>query len=216
MNFNQRRGSRPTPSQFLHAIGEGLRRRSPRIYRFVKPAWYRAEQCVRRLLSKPGYWESRRDYAYYKEVVRFARLYVPKGRSVIDVGAGQTQVLRELDWFDRRVSLDVTYRPSQRGIERIEADFMEYRANETFDLVLCLQVLEHLDAPGPFARKLLSLGRTTIISVPYRWPAGDYPPHVQDPVDEVKLEAWTCRKPTAMSIVADHGSERLIAVYADV
>ena len=215
MIFNQRRGSRRTPSQVLHAIGEGLRRRSPRIYRFVKPAWHRAEACVRRLLAKPGYWEQRRDYAYYKEVVRFARLYVPKGRSVIDVGAGQTQVLRELDWFDRRVSLDVTYRPSQRGIERIEADFMTYRANDTFDLVLCLQVLEHLAEPGPFARKLLSLGRTTIISVPYRWPAGQYPPHVQDPVDEASLENWTGRKPTAVSIVEDEGSERLIAVYAD-
>ena len=31
------------------------------------------------------------------------------------------------------------------------------------------------------SRALLSLGRTTIISVPYRWPAGQYPPHVQDP-----------------------------------
>ena len=74
MIFNQRRGSRRMPSQVLHAIGEGLRRRSPRIYRFVKPAWHRAEACVRRLLAKPGYWEQRRDYAYYKEVVRFARL----------------------------------------------------------------------------------------------------------------------------------------------
>ncbi len=214
MIFNQPRGYDRTLSQALHTIGEGLRRRSPRIYRFIKPAWYRAEACVRRLLSKPGYWEQRRDYNYYREVVRFAQLYVPKGRSVIDVGAGQTQVLRDLAWFDHRVSLDVTYRPSQRGIERIEADFMEYRANDTFDLVLCLQVLEHLVEAGPFARKLLSLGRTTIISVPYRWPAGRYPPHVQDPVDEAKLESWTGRKPTATAIKVDHGSERLIAVYA--
>ncbi len=64
-----------------------------------------------------------------------------------------------------------------------------------------------------FAKKLLDTGRTVIITVPYKWPKGMCNAHVQDPVDEAKLELWTQRKPVETSIVADWGQERLIAVY---
>ncbi len=91
---------------------------------------------------------------------------------------------------------------------------MDYRPETYFDLVLCLQVLEHLDNPDAFAQKLLNAGRTVIISVPYRWPQGYCKTHKQDPVDEAKLERWTQRKPVETQIVTN-GKERLIAVYQD-
>ena len=52
-----------------------------------------------------------------------------------------------------------------------------------------------------------------IISVPYQWPAGYHRGHVQDPVDEDKLFAWTRREPSTLKIVRDERA-RLIAVYA--
>ena len=103
--------------------------------------------------------------------------------------------------------------PPRAGVETVVADFNDFEPRRRFDLVLCLQVLEHLDRPRPFARKLLGAGRTTIISVPHEWPGWVTEEHVHDPVDESKLRAWTGRDPTETAIVEDLGMERLIAVY---
>jgi hypothetical protein len=165
------------------------------------------------LIRAPSYWEARRDLRYYGEAVRLARAHAPAEGSVLDVGANETEVLERLEWFDRRVALDVEAIAPRPGVETVAADFNEFEPAERFDLVLCLQVLEHLDGPGPFARKLLGAGRTTIISVPHEWPGWVTEEHVHDPVDESKLRAWTGRDPTETSIIEDLGMERLIAAY---
>jgi len=168
-----------------------------------------------RTQAAAGYWASRRHFRYYREVVRLAREHVPAGGSVIDVGAHETELLERLDWFERRVALDIHHVPPRPGIEAVVADFDEFEPNGRFDLALCLQVLEHLDRPEPFASKLVDAGRTAIISVPHRWAPWVTEEHVQDPVDERKLRRWTARKPIETSIVEDLGMERLIAVYRD-
>jgi hypothetical protein len=131
---------------------------------------------------------------------------------VIDVGANETDILFELSGFTRRVALDIRFIPPRKGLETVVQDFHRYTPPTRFDLVLCLQVLEHLDEPEPFARKLFETGRTVIVSVPYRWPAGVVKGHVQDPVDEAKLLEWTGREPDEVCIAADRW-KRLIAVY---
>jgi hypothetical protein len=195
------------------SIGSGLKRRHPEVYRTARPVFRRSMHTVLRLLGRPDSWDVRRHYEYYKVAYRLARVFVPSGGSVIDVGAFETDLLQKLDWFDRRVAIDRHDIMERRGIETITGDFMEYRPDFTFDLVICLQVLEHLPKPGPFARKLLATGRTVIISVPYKWPRGLYEDHVQDPVDEAKLASWTRRTPDTSEIVEDDGRERLVACY---
>jgi SAM-dependent methyltransferase len=167
---------------------------------------------VNRRLGLAGYWRSRSHLRYYDEVVALARRHEPGGQAVLDVGAGDTEMLRRLTWFPRRVALDRRPGPRQRGVERVVADFLAYTPPRRFDLVLCLQVLEHLEDPGPFARRLLAAGETVIVSVPYRWPAGLSPGHVQDPVDEAKLASWTGCEPVETQLVVN-GLTRLIAVY---
>ncbi len=165
-----------------------------------------------RFVRKLTYWRSRRDHRYYVEVVRQCGLVAPQGGSVIDIGAHETHVLGELKGFARRVALDRAAISSKPGVETVRANFLKYVPNQAFDLVLCLQVLEHLKDPETFAKKLFETGRNVIISVPYKWPRGKCRWHVQDPVDEEKLAAWTGRVPTT-TIVAKDKSERLIAVY---
>jgi hypothetical protein len=191
------------------AAFDRLGRSRPLAYRLLRPPW----KALRRALGRPTYWDSRRHYRYYKEVVRLARHYVPEGGRVIDVGAYEPELLRELSWFDTRVAIDVRYMMPRPGIETVVADFQDYEPDAPFDLVLCLQVLEHLPSPEPFARKLLRSGRTVIISVPYRWPAGGHATHEHDPVDEAKLRGWTGADPLESSIV-DDGKRRLVAVYS--
>lgn len=193
----------------IESVATWLRRVSPRLYRFAEPPWW----LLKRVCLRQGYWDRRQDLNYYRAVIELSRKHVPAGTHVLDVGALDTGVLTRLDWFPHRVALDVAYAPPRRRIERVRMDFLDYRPPVSFDLVLCLQTLEHLNAPRSFARKLLETGKTVIISVPYRWPAGTYAAHKQDPVDEAKLKSWTGQDPIG-TLIARDGRERLIAVFS--
>ena len=200
-------------SSGLNRAARWVKRRFPRAYQRLLPLG-RALLKRDRASAGAAPWEKRRHHRYYWEVVRLAQAYAPEGDAMIDVGAGQADIVSALPGFRRRVLLDMQPIAPKPAIETVQANFLEWEPGTRFDLVLCLQVLEHLREPAPFARKLFDIGRTVIISVPYRWPADAYPLHVQDPVDEAKLEHWTGRRPTETRIVADE-RERLIAVYAE-
>jgi len=186
-----------------------LGRRNPRLSRAAWPFW----RLARRLAGRPTYWDRRRRYRYYETVLDMARRHAPEGGRVLDVGAYEGELLRRFDWFDSRLALDVRYMPPRRGVETIVADFLDWEPGGSYELVLCLQVLEHVPDPPAFASKLLRTGRLVILSVPYRWPADALDAHAHDPVDEAKLRDWTGLDPLETAIV-DDGRERLIAVYA--
>ena len=95
----------------------------------------------------------------------------------------------------------------------ITADFYEWNPDRKYDVVLCLQVLEHLDKPKEFVEKLFRTASTTILSVPYKWPKGSCKYHVQDPIDEQKILSWTGREPDEKHIITDNGKRRIICVY---
>ncbi len=196
----------------LRSANAFLKHRFPLLYRGLRLP----KRLLRRLLGRSddrSYWEKRKHLKYYQQVIRLAEKYVPAGGQVIDVGSHETHLLGQLHWFARRVALDLYTIPPRPGIETIEmTDFLQYQPGTHFDLVLCLQVLEHLRNPGIFAQKLLRTGRTVIISVPYKWPEHVSRNHIQDPVDDAKLESWTRRQPIETRIVTN-GMQRLIAVY---
>ncbi len=192
----------------VRAASRWLNRRAPGVARALRPAWWALDTRLR----LTDYWGQRKHFHYYAEVARLAREHVPAGGSALDVGAADTEVLGRLDWFRRRVALDRRPARPRPGVERVVSDFMDYQPPGRFDLVLCLQVLEHLEQPEAFTRRLLLTGRHVIISVPYRWPAGLNPAHVQDPVDEAKLHGWAGRAPVETSVVLN-GRDRLIAVF---
>src|SRR5215472_3652635 len=106
---------------------------------------------IRQTISGNQYWKDRKDLGYYKLVVALAREFGPRALSVIDVGSADTRVLDSVDWIPHRFALDrgFAFRPCDATY--IQTDFMDFKPARLFDLVFCLQVLEHLEDPTAFA-----------------------------------------------------------------
>ena len=159
-----------------------------------------------------AYYQSRKSMNYYRLVL--AVVEALRYRTVLDVGSRRSPVLEQLPTSKERVTLDRLAVRSPAGIRHIVADFMTWQPDKRYDLVLCLQVLEHLDDPAAFLYKLFATGNDVIVSVPYRWKKGACKYHVQDPVTLSKVVGWAGgRKATAYWIVEDNGLKRLICLF---
>lgn len=162
-----------------------------------------------------AYWQARKGSAYIALAQRLCREFAPEPPSVLDVGSNGTPVL---EWHrataTELVSVDLRRPYEAPGVEAVTADFLAWEPGRRFELVTCLQVLEHLGEPEPFAQKLLTVGSTLVVSVPYRWRRGRCREHVQDPVDEGMLRAWFGREPVHSEIAAEpNGLRRIVQVY---
>jgi hypothetical protein len=163
--------------------------------------------------NKLGYWGARKSMLYYQAIYYFAAVAGYDAKTVLDVGSGGTDYINWLDWIPRRYVLDFHVPKPPPGVEAINTDFLQFRPEEKFDLVLCCQVLEHVSEPTLFCERLRDIAKQLIISVPYKW-LGNAPGHVNDPVDEVKLEGWMKVKPNNSQVVYEPFREgRLIAYY---
>ena len=99
-------------------------------------------------------------------------------RRVVDVGCGTGDLLHRLaDRTDLEYVVGIDYASS--GLDRarrllpdarfIEADICRFRLPETFDLVLCTEVLEHLSKPAQAMETLVRLcsrAGTIVVTVP--------------------------------------------------
>lgn len=162
---------------------------------------------------KQDYWNARKDATYYREAVEMARAQAPAAKSVLDVGGGGCEYITWADWIPLKVALDPWRARELPGVLYLREEFEHFTPEIRFDLAFCLQVLEHIEDAGAFAQKLLASAETVIISVPYKWPAGYCPGHVQDPVDEEKLEGWTGIKAIESKIITDGTCRRLLAAF---
>lgn len=165
------------------------------------------------------YFEKRKDSIYLYAAKQICKKYAPRPQSVIDVGSNQTPIL---EWFrdgeipdtPRLTSLDLRKPYKASGIESLAMDLMKYQPEITYDLVTCFQVLEHVPDPSKFGKKLLTLGKVIVASVPYKWPKGLCKYHLHDPVSSALLENWMGRPPQFKYIARElNKRERLIHVY---
>lgn len=163
------------------------------------------------------YWSKRRHLQYYKDVQMLTNKYHPAGGTLLDVGGGIQLGCRYLENFKNFscTSVETKYNNTKCNLDNctlILKDFAKWKSKNKYDVVLCLQVLEHINDVESFTQKLFEYGKIIIISVPYKWEKGYCKSHVHDPVDEKKILLWTKRNPTEILIT----DKRLIAVYKNI
>lgn len=176
---------------------------------------------MRDMMSKPmpeSYWASRSEMLYYHCVETFLAAFAHDAENIIDIGSGQAGYLERIDWIPERYTLDRAPPYESQAVKGIHCNFFEFKPDRKYEVALCLQVLEHIDDAKSFAAHLFEVADRVIISVPYQWPEGASPHHVQDPVDEAKLREWTGREPSHLVIVSEplerpEVSRRLVAYY---
>jgi hypothetical protein len=153
-------------------------------------------------------------YQYFRFMVR---CLANDARSMIDVGSGNAPYLEWFDWIPERVSVDLKTPYRSDAVRGIEGNIFDLNFDQPFDLCSCMQVLEHVPEPEPFARRLLELGRILLISVPYKWPAGSSRQHVNDPVDLASVTRWFGREPNYNLVVREpflgRKGARLFAIF---
>jgi hypothetical protein len=162
-----------------------------------------------------SYWEARKNFLYYQVVRIIATQVAEDAKSVLDVGSAGCPYL---EWFpdaEQRTSLDLRKPYVASGIKSVTSNYLNWDVDQRYDLVLCLQVLEHVPDAGAFAQKLLASGKIVVASVPYKWRGGGVSTHVHDPVDEAKMLKWFGREPNFSYICTEisTGAKRLICVY---
>jgi hypothetical protein len=161
------------------------------------------------------YWEDRKDQLYYQAVRVLTSHLGENAGSILDVGSAACPYLEWYPWIPTRTSIDLRNPYRSPEIRGIVADFLEWQPDQTYDIVTCLQVMEHVPDAGRFAQKLMEVGRTVVVSVPYKWRAGSNASHVHDPVEEGKMRSWF-RRPANFSYIIREvlsDSRRLIQVY---
>lgn len=162
--------------------------------------------------DRDNYWSKRKDGLLYQTVKLLASAYVPDGKSILEVGCHTSSFIFELDWFEEKKVCDLPfladYWKDVQGVEFIAGDFYKLEFDRTFDLVLCTQVVEHLEDPKPFIQKLLSLGKTVILSTTYEVPEGLCKYHIQDPISLEKFEGWF-ETEFAATVIIDKPDQRI-------
>jgi len=165
--------------------------------------------------NNSDYWEKRKDSIYLHAVQQICRKFASRPSAVIDVGSNGTPILEwHRDGANRLVSIDLICPYTAPGVESLTQDFLNYSPDEPFDLLTCLQVLEHVEDPHAFAQRLLLTCKLIVVSVPYKWATGSCLAHRHDPVDEQKMFSWFGRTPEFSYIARElNGISRLIQVY---
>lgn len=171
-----------------------------------------------------GYWARRKADPLYYMTVLYSHLFAGQKRSVADVGCHCSPLVLMLPGFKSRFAIDPSpeSRPLWNGVdgaiyindtlENVDIPMLT-GGQEVFDLIVCNQVIEHLEEPAAFASMLLSRCNRLIISTTFETPAGAIRGHVQDPISLEKFESWFPRKMICCFVTRAPVGGKILAVF---
>ena len=157
-----------------------------------------------------SYWKDRQHYPYYAKVREWLEELGPQG-SICDVGAKDTPIANYGTFTERWIVDDDTVPPIPGITAIIKADWYKWVPPHRFDVITCLQVLEHVEDPRTFAEKIFQWTHTAIISVPYKWEPDKEGHHKHHHIDVRKFVEMTGRDPIRLEIIGT----RIIGLWQD-
>jgi len=126
---------------------------------------------------------------YYKEVRILINSLCQRHqlRSILEVGCGLCDNIKQYPIEDKTI-IDLWYAPKFENVTCIHGNILNYNFDRQFDIVICLQVLEHIPDIENAIKKIFDLAKQyVIISLPYKWIIGKQPGHIHDPITNSKL-----------------------------
>ena len=145
-----------------------------------------AKQLVKNLFNHYAKWLCRREFEsqvftrFNERPIEFGFVFSKLGevypRTILDVGTGTTalpHLMRNCGFLVTATDNVHDYWPSgmlNRHFHIIDDDITETRLSETFDLITCISVLEHIQKPDDAVRNMFSLLKPNgclILSFPY-------------------------------------------------
>jgi len=154
-----------------------------------------------------------RDYRYYRAAARLARVHAPGAATALDVGPCDKSFLDSIDWVPSRTAIAVDSVQTDRPASSVLGDSVPFEPAARFDLIFCLQALEHFPRPALLLRWLLRAAEIVVVSVPSTRTYLPETGHRHDPVDEIKLQRRARRRWVDCEVVEDEGRVRLVAVF---
>lgn len=163
------------------------------------------------------YNNNRKKYTYYKVINEILNILEDENKTALDIGSCGVDVLGEHK-FKKRYSVSLSGSINDDKTQGFEMDFFDFEPEKKLDIVTCFQVIEHVERAYDFTQKILKIGNTAVISLPYKWYKGHNYTHIQDPVDEKKIFSWTKLKPKHTFYVVDDNNYkcRIICIYGNL
>ena len=169
------------------------------------------------------YWARRRNDRIYLMTLVFAHFFCRSKRTVADVGCHVSPLVLMVPGFSSRFAIDPSARAKEAWREVNGATFVNrtledvdvqaLTGDDRFDLIICHQVIEHLEEPARFAALLGAKARRVILSTTFETPAGMIRGHVQDPIDLEKLESWLPSPPICTLVSRGPVGGKVLTVY---
>jgi hypothetical protein len=134
---------------------------------------------------------------------------------MIDVGSAGGDFIEQFDHVPARYSVDLRNPYSSSTVEGITCDFLTWVPPMSFEIAMCLQVIEHVEEAQRFARKLLDTAEIVVVSLPWKWKKGSNKSHIHDPVNADKVLEWFGREPNFSIVVKEVVTDapRYVAVF---
>lgn len=173
----------------------------------------RIEQSTALPTDKDRYWEGRKEYVYLHVAQSMFQILGASARTALDVGSAGTPTVLMFP-ADRRYSVDWGNPCEHEGVIAHNCNYLEWERPEPIDIASCMQVLEHVPDPRPFAKKLLRDAEVVIASVPHLERPRANPGHIHSMITPTQFAGWFDREPNYLYIAQElSGDERMVAIW---
>jgi len=165
--------------------------------------------------NSTNYQAEREKYRYFRSTWCALKFAGGRAKTIVDVGSAFPPFLRSVDWIPERLVVSPYFPGDENpcgtedscttwpGIAINVADFYRWRGGHSYDIVLCSQVLEHVDDPSTFLRKLLQTGSHIVVSVPYLWKDYHLQFHKSHYVSIRDVRRWAGKHERAYSVISE-------------